>query len=134
MSRLRERLPDWLEWWGPTLLLGFLLILVLPLLLTFTMGAATIGSDTSGPYSNGDQRITDLSNVTAVTLTVPDRTQMAMIQAIGGVVYFAHDGAAATVTDFQIASGDVLTYDGDVTKASVLAAGADIDVNVLYFR
>ncbi len=76
---------------------AFLLTLAVLVGVAFIMGAALTSSDTSGPYSNGDQRITDLTTAAAgQDLTVPDRTQSAVIQAIGGVVYFAHDGDFAT--------------------------------------
>ena len=129
MSEIERKL----KWTARALVLNSTLLILMGL--SVLMGAALTSSDTSAPYANGDQRITDLTTAAAgQDLTVPDRTQQAAIPAIGGVVYFAHDGNAATATDFQIAAGAVWIYDGNVGDVNLLAAGADIDVNILYFR
>lgn len=135
MSKLIQKMP-----W-PELLLAAILgatlgtIMGLVVFPRVTMGAALTSSDTSAPYANGDQRIQDLTTLAAgQVLTVPNRSQQAVIQAIGGTVYFAHDGNPATALDFQIAAGGVFIYDGDLGNVYLLAAGANTHVNILYFR
>ena len=89
----------------------------------------------SPPYANGQQTMADVSNSTAESPTIPSNTHSLLIQAVGGNLYFSHDGTDATSEDFVIAAGDTFVYDGDPDSVSLLSSAATgVDARILYFK
>lgn len=85
------------------------------------------------PAPKGYQQITALS--AAVSLTVPAGADFALIQAVTQNVRWRDDGTAPTATvGMQLAAGDTLAYDADLTAVQLIETAASAEVNVTYYH
>lgn len=79
--------------------------------------------------ANGYQQITDLS--TAVPLTVPAGTTLALLKVSGAPVRYRDDGVLPTASvGYPLAVGDELVYTANFStfRAIQISAGAVLDV------
>lgn len=84
-------------------------------------------------YCKGYQQIS-LSTTTPSTLTIPDGSEYAMIQAEAQNVRWRDDGVAPTTTvGMQILTGAIVLYNGQLLDFQAIAQTAGAILNVSYY-
>lgn len=84
------------------------------------------------PEPLGYEQITALS--AAASLTPPAGADFALIQAVTQNVRWRDDGTAPTATvGMQLAAGDTLAYDGDLSTFQAIEEAASAELNVVYY-
>lgn len=81
----------------------------------------------------GYEQVTGPSSATSLTIPA-ERTTVARIQALAQNIRWRDDGTAPTATvGMQLAAGDELWYDGDLTAFQFIEESAGAEVNVSYY-
>lgn len=85
------------------------------------------------PAPKGYQQISGASSATG--LTVPSGADFAVIQALSQNARWRDDGTSPTASaGMQLAAGDSMRYDGDLSAIEFIEEAASTEINVAYYQ